>query len=490
MKKMMKHLLAALLCVSASHATTHTNKTFLMPRAPLRDKAMELSTWHTQINKKGDGLFGGSLQATGFYQSSTNQADTGRYFGAESATTTKDNTIEVVQAAAANDLFNTNIYHSAGNTSSDVAFAGTMRLNPRRDIWGVRFDYYQDFDKILNGLFFKASTVVAGVHTSMHETLENSTPIASGDNAGKTVADFFAGNLSQGLGVNQQAALAYAKIDKGHHTTDLADIDLNLGYNFVNKKNWHLGLAFTLMIPTGNTPRGEFVFEPVSGHGGSWAVGGILDSAFTLWKSDNKNKNLSLSLAVDYRFLFENTQRRTLGLIQGGEVTPHGQYFLMGKNGVSGLFPAANITTRDVEVEPGSQVEAIAALAFNCCNWTFDIGYNLYYQDREAVKVKSWQEETYAVAHNDYQAVVNNLPVAFSVTNDSVLGTAVSITDLNTKGAETPSQLSHKLYGGIGYAFNHWSNPLMFGLGGGFEWKDSNAILEQWSLWGKTGISF
>jgi len=61
--------------------------------------------------------------------------------------------------------------------------------------------------------------------------------------------------------------------------------------------------------------------------------------------------------------------------------------------------------------------------------------------------------------------------------------------DLNTCVAETPSQVSNKLFAGLGYVFKKWDNPLMLGLGGSYEWANSAAI-SGWAVWGKIGIGF
>ncbi|MCK4517458.1 hypothetical protein KAT92_01685, partial [Candidatus Babeliales bacterium] len=53
-----------------------------------------------------------------------------------------------------------------------------------------------------------------------------------------------------------------------------------------------------------------------------------------------------------------------------------------------------------------------------------------------------------------------------------------------------PSVLTHKIFGGVGHAFNSWEYPLMLGVGGSWEFESDNDALEQWSLWAKLGLTF
>jgi hypothetical protein len=42
----------------------------------------------------------------------------------------------------------------------------------------------------------------------------------------------------------------------------------------------------------------------------------------------------------------------------------------------------------------------------------------------------------------------------------------------------------------MGYTFRKWEVPMMMGIGGKYEWPTDNAALEQWSVWGKMGVTF
>jgi len=63
--------------------------------------------------------------------------------------------------------------------------------------------------------------------------------------------------------------------------------------------------------------------------------------------------------------------------------------------------------------------------------------------------------------------------------------------NLTTIPCTTPAYVTHKIFGGVGYAFNDWNYPGFVGLGGSWEFvQGSNAALDGWALWAKTGVSF
>ena len=78
MRKIFHGVLAALLIMSSASAKTYSDKTFLMPRSHGMNMAMEYTTWHKQTAMIDDNKFGGTLQATFFYDQSENKKDLGK----------------------------------------------------------------------------------------------------------------------------------------------------------------------------------------------------------------------------------------------------------------------------------------------------------------------------------------------------------------------------------------------------------------------------
>ena len=60
---------------------------------------------------------------------------------------------------------------------------------------------------------------------------------------------------------------------------------------------------------------------------------------------------------------------------------------------------------------------------------------------------------------------------------------------IDVEKAETPSQFTHKIFGGIGYIFEGHTYPLIIGLAGHYEF-DSDDGMDNWGIWEKLGITF
>ena len=204
-------------------------------------------------------------------------------------------------------------------------------------------------------------------------------------------------------------------------------------------------------------------------------------------------------------------QQRTLDFIRVNDTKPSAGYYNQGgKKDVAGVFPLANILTQDIKVTPGSLFDGILALAFNVGNFTFDIGYNLFAKESEKVALKNaWENDTYAEAAWSYDAW-NTVPVipvarpfntyvqaalqpqtAYAYTN-ATAGTNAAINEdhLDFSTIQTPSQVTHKAYAGLGYVFNKMKCPIMIGCGGSYEAAPRNDALEGWAVWAKGGVSW
>lgn len=488
MNKILKGLLVAALAISAN-VQAHTNKTFLMPRSHGVNLPMELATFNEVANRTSEDQFGGNFQATVFYNATSNEDDTGEYFGIKGKNTFN------LQYAGSTDLNAGYIIHNAGKAAGTLDYA-TLSLNPEQHAWGVRLDYYQNLDKLLKGLYFKVALPIVHVENDMELGVKGlDTPNAAQDVA--DIKDYFKGNLERlvNLANVNQAKLTNAKIDGQRDRTGVADIDLVLGYKFLNKENYHVALNLGLTIPTGNESEGEFVFEPMIGNGDHFGFGGGLDASARVWGDDCHN--LKINVVANYRYLFENDEKRTLG-INGvtGYTNDWSQYTLLAKSTPAAniqtlqFIPAANITTQNVDVTPGSQLDAIFALAYNNGGFCVDLGYNMFWKEAEDVEIKSDPfGGNYSIVNPTLDPTTNT---NFNPANGAhaIGGAALTKANLDKSVAETPSQVTHKLYGSLGYIFREWECPVMFGLMGGYEFAGENSALEKWEIGGKIGVGF
>jgi len=547
-------LLATALCTSAAFATTYSQKTYLATRPAGVNLAMEYTTWNDHAyrsNKGREHKVHSHLQATGFYQDSTNGKDLGKYFGIGNGKNSFQVGDQAAIEAGTSEVDGRFLIHRADTgdnivnlgTTAPHKLAGLVSFNPRQELWGVRFDYFQD---ICHGLFLKANLPVVNVSNDMRMRICNSVPQTVDDDDAATTTfslqDFFAGRVNVDAAtdpVNQQSPLTKAKICGKRSATGVADIDLALGYKVWDQEESHVYLNLGVAIPTGRKPNGVYVFEPVYGNGGHVGFGAGLDAGVEFWHA--KKCSARVLFAANYRYLFEGDETRTLGVANGSCNTPCPtpcgstssssgtgnfpwdvkspaqpttalitprppkllQYYLVAADQQQNkpLQPAANILTRRVDVTPGSQLDGIVDLNFKCSGFIADLGYNLFWKEREKVCAKSLSCQTacdgtsldvnYGFAHPHYStADLFNDQKTVSVETTPIDGKFINA-NLSTAPATTPSTLTNKIFAGLGYGFEISDKyPTSVGVGGSYEFASNNAAIEAWSVWLKACISF
>lgn len=519
MNKSIKYLILTAFAVSATGLSAHSAHTYLARRPQNVNLPMELTSFYERTQLKLENRFGGNLQISGFY-SDTNK-NIGEYFscpgccntdccstGCTGGSCAVGGSSDCCNTCCGNNGYTLERYATGCDSSrenfdlgyilhshdfSTTGNTDVVSLDPEQSTWGLRFDYYQNMDKILKGLYLKANMTFADVKSKMNLCV-------SGDNKDDLIK-FFGGSYANTDVNNLQSKLCKGLIGSDCNCGDsrsesgIADIDIILGYKFLYKEKYHFGINLAITIPTGNDPDGTYIFEPIYGNHGHFGFGGGLDAHANLWtKAD---QNIKLNFMLNYRYLFEASECRPLKL-----KCVCSPYVLLGKIGATGpLVPAVNVLSNSVDVTPGSQLDGILALAYNNGGFTADLGYNLYYREEEDVKLKcnscnscnsccSSSDATaqYAIAARDFDTAN-----AFAEANiDKCIGTGkvISSCDIDTDAASTPSQCTNGIYGGLGYHFKKWEYPLLMGIGGKYDWASSNSELDSWTIWAKLAVSF
>ena len=73
--------------------------------------------------------------------------------------------------------------------------------------------------------------------------------------------------------------------------------------------------------------------------------------------------------------------------------------------------------------------------------------------------------------------------------NNSYVYRYVNNADLDVTSAQTPSLLSHKLFGGVAYWAKHWEMPILLGVGGHYEWVSCD-LISNWGFNARVGLGF
>ncbi len=201
----------------------------------------------------------------------------------------------------------------------------------------------------------------------------------------------------------------------------VAEWRFTLGYNAYMSDKFHVGFGVTGAAPTGNRPHGQFLFEPIIGNGNHWELGGQFTSHYRFWQSEDEEKSFTGYLDVNLTHLFKTRQTRSFDL----KGKPNSRYMLAQKLGTPVCYlnnaiittsidpvtsgpaflrnavgytqasaqfkdeyaPVANLTTVDVDVNIGAQIDLVFMLNYTAGHLSFDFGYNLWARTCERIKL-------------------------------------------------------------------------------------------------------
>jgi hypothetical protein len=174
--------------------------------------------------------------------------------------------------------------------------------------------------------------------------------------------------------------------------TQLADLDIILGYNFIETDYSHFGLYLQVVAPTGSRPKAKYIFEPIAGNGKHWELGAGITAHFTLYNDRYiDGYTAAFYLEGNVTNVFKTDQRRSFDFRQNGLLS---RYLLLkefdvNNNYIGRMINAINFATRNAEVHVGYKVDMSAKFAINHGGWIADLGYNIYARSRETVCIKT-----------------------------------------------------------------------------------------------------
>ncbi|MDR3478662.1 MAG: hypothetical protein P4M14_11600 [Gammaproteobacteria bacterium] len=434
----MKHILTFFSVAALASTVAFGDSTDVAPYYSIRsqgvDAARELSGWTQHVNLYDMDKVYGTLALTTEYTQSFRSDSIARALFGEALICNDDcygcdqSIVNVsgsrVANRGANDLLADNFY-------LPTDFQSILFFKPRIQNVVIDLNFYLGLDAWCNGLFFRIDAPLNWTSWNLHfnecvcntgtnydagyfngydvtPTNANLDGIGVGsDKLNHTFSAYAQGDAPTGVvsaGTGSDAVtmngLCYGKFDCGaHSTTRLADLQFIFGWNFLNdSENYHIGVGLLTRAPTGNHPKGEFLFEPISGNGGSWEFGAHITSHATLWRNELQDSSLGFYLDANITHLLNAKQTRTFDL----KGKPLSRYMLASQFGATAaneadtdnalagttgapshqfsnaFTPVANLSTKKVQVSVGAQGDLAAQLSYVHGGWNWDIGYNFW----------------------------------------------------------------------------------------------------------------
>ncbi len=302
--------------------------------------------------------------------------------------------------------------------------------------------------------------------------------------------------------------MRFAKINGRQKKRGVADVTFVLGKNYVCTENGHLGLEFRVIAPTGNKPKGEFVFEPIVGNGHHVGIGAGMSGHVTLWDYCGCDDH-SISLWADgvVYSLLKTKQVRTFDLNANTIGNGIGSRYLLFKQfNAAGNFenifvPGPNITTLPADVRIKVMGEFVLLLNYKWSDVTLDIGYNLWGRTKENITITGViPANTYGILggtpiddggrnRTNSQAQINGL--GYSAAGDPNSPVFITTNGLDAEAAAAPSALTNKFFAHLGYTFEGCNVDFFMGVGGEVEFSGiRNNAFDQWGIWGKVGFAY
>ena len=211
-----------------------------------------------------------------------------------------------------------NIISLNGDFKSQISF------NPTRTECGVGLTYKQGFDVNWCGfgdwtLWFEASGPITNVRTRMNlceSILNTGGGINTGDivdsdaNIPGTINTPVA-NMAQAFA---QSQWNYGRIDCNCPTskTRLANLDLIVGLETVQRPECHLESYVGVQVPTGNRVRSRELFEPIVGHNHHFGVMFGSNAGLEIWTDCENDKSLWFEFTLHGLYFVSNNQTRLL----------------------------------------------------------------------------------------------------------------------------------------------------------------------------------
>lgn len=417
-------------------------------------------------------------------------------------------------------------------------YEGTISFEPVIQNFNADLSMYWGMDAWVKGMFFRVHAPITWTKWDLGACFK--TTESGSDSEAVTYLhdseDFFCSK-----GVETQTGFIYNPLSCARFCgcscgddktkTRLADIQADLGWNFLLDQDYNLGLFARVVAPTGTKVRGEWLFEPMIGNGHHWELGGGLTGSAILWRNQEENKHFGFYVDGEVTHLFNAKQTRVFDL----KGLPLSRYMTAVNNDLV-TAPIANLTSCKMDVNVAVQADVTAMFNYTSSNWSYDLGYNFWARSCEKFDCNSCDDCDSCNSCNSCDSCNTCTPCCgqciirdgnvdgWSVSPDSTIhatgiAAAFDLTDtmIDYEGARTKG-MSHKVFGHINYAWMDREVVPFVGLGGFAEFGkgpdccndcDScntcstscnscdddcscckNIALSQWGLWLKGGVSF
>lgn len=519
MSKKIKQSICIALCASSFGIYADTSKTFGFPffdqRPQVLNTARRMSGEVTLWNCYDMDRVNGTLSITPEYTRSFDRDELAKFLFF--------NGFNTMKFGEPNTMGTTDVDVAAREFVLGAGFDALITAKPRVENVLIDIGFRIGLDEWVEGLYFDVHGPIDWTRWDMNFPNNETGEALGGDilpntigntmavpSPVKTIIEAWKGNA---VVADVKEPMNFAIVDGAQSKVRLADVEIALGYNFLLCPWMHLGATFRVLAPTGNRPEGIYFFEPVAGDGKHTGIGGGLSGHFELW-NNCVDQSFAIYFMANFYHLFRSTQKRTFDFKENGVGS---RYLLLKRFNVVMGMPAEydgfiargpNITTLESKVSIPFEADASVLFNYEKCGFTFDVGYNIWGRSAESIKItEEIEKNRYGIKggtntlmpatdpmssrnKTNSKATIsgkNSDPLTDFDTNPVFIKTD----DLDVKGAEHPSAISHKVFTHLGYIWENCDYAPFLGAGGEVEFSGrKDRALDQWGIWAKGGFYY
>jgi len=407
----------------------------MMPRSPGSNTVMDIVGWEDDINVCSSSNYVVTSHALDFSRSFKGARLARALFGRQTLTFSGSQ----VAGRATTDLM-------ADQFGLSPWFQGLASIKPTIMNITLYNQFYFGLDKLCSGLYAKIQAPLEYTRWDINVCdLTNTTTLAYTVNnthnfprgavstdeiaPAQTIRQALSGTFTFG---DMKEPWSYGKFCRhARKHVRLSNIDLILGYNFLQNEKHHLGLYALTVAPTGNSTQSTYIFEPIAGNGKHWEAGGGISGHLLLWDRGSDD-SLTIYLEGRVTHLFSHTDKRSFDFLHNGILS---RYLLLkefesdGVTYAGNLINGINFATRSVSSHVAVCGDATAYLAYRHCSWSFGLGYNIYGRSHESlgsIGSSSYDQRIFGIKGSEGTSDLN-----YTITGAD-FGTYVSQTSLNS----------------------------------------------------------
>jgi hypothetical protein len=383
----------------------------------------------------------------------------------------------------------------------EYTFESELTLNPQQTREGFCFSYHRHLSECLEkGWYVHVDVPFEWVRNDMHLSEKIIVP-GGPDGNDPHVPKGYVGNMTEAF-AGDVMNWRFGRIKGSQKDVGLADIFVRVGYVYRTHETRHFEGYAGVIVPTGNKPKNEFVFEPMVGN--HQQMGGFFGTSIGLQLWSNPVCDRSLYWELDTASTFYATVQQTRSFDLKNNVWSRYMWVYRSPNSIN-TSPGINVFTHLVDVEPGSMRDLNTAYIFRQGGFVTELGYHFAGIGSEKLSfVEDFEDEVAIAAITQGNQFIgsdkvsrNNATVNhyMNIGND-INGNGVQIyksittEDFDLESATQPTTIIHTGYCALGYHWECDKKPLFVGLGGSYDYVPDNTAMRRWQVWGVLNCSF